>query len=165
TVNCPYGQPGDRLWVRETWGYIDPDSCGEDHTKQPAGDSAFIMASPTLLAYWQRRVTFRSTWKEPAYGCGPLAPDRWRPAIHMPRWASRLTLELTGVRVERLRLISEADAEAEGVAGVDWGHGMDYGGKACYGKSYAQLWDQINGAGAWEKNPFVWALTFKRVPQ
>lgn len=102
---------------------------------------------------------------------------RWTPSIHMPRWASRITLEITEVRVERLREISVDDAIAEGLtrrAGALetwWGNGFDGdtpNADAAYFLSpiecYRALWDQINGAGAWDKNPWIWAITFRKLP-
>lgn len=129
---CPYGLPGDRLWVRETWGF-NPDF-------------------PGLLGH----VCFRADRGHEHDGIN------WRPSIHMPRAASRITLEVTGVRVERLQSISEADAIAEGVqrtAGGSWLPGpCDHPEWA-----YHQLWDQINGDGAWAANPWVWAVSFRVV--
>lgn len=89
---------------------------------------------------------------------------RWRPSIHMPRWASRITLEVTGVRVEQLHSISDADAIAEGVqwhrsSGVECPAGLAMGPR----ESYRLLWEQINGAGSWSLNPFVWCISFRRV--
>lgn len=83
----------------------------------------------------------------------------------MPRWASRITLEITGVRVERLQEISEADAKAEGVTAaqpveLDGGHQFV---TPAHRRSYARLLDQINGPGSWDANPFVWCLTFRRI--
>ena len=158
---CPYGQPGDRLWVRET-----------------------LQRNDKFLG----TITFAAT---PHLKCtDPNATDNldgwslWRfkrpvvPAIHMPRWASRLTLELTEVRVERVQDISEADARAEGISVLPlqsesdpsaWyqsapGIHQDRSARA----SFSQLWDSINakrdgGIYSWEKNPWVWALTFRRV--
>jgi hypothetical protein len=89
---------------------------------------------------------------------------RWRPSIHMPRWASRITLEITDVRVERLQDISEADAKAEGVSMPDgtptppdfWS----------YQQEFRHLWEQINGPGSWNANPFwVWVIEFKKLEQ
>lgn len=126
---CPFGQVGDRLWVRETWA--------------EAGASA-----PDLTLY-------RSNYPAhvPAgYENVPEAEDiRWRPSIHMPRWASRITLEITGVRVERLQDISEADAIAEGGTkhfNIDW---------------FGPLWASIYGVDSWNANPWVWVIEFRRV--
>jgi hypothetical protein len=138
-VKCPYGRPGDRLWVRESWGYF-------------GGDE---------YLYQQDRgcVGYRADW----IGYASTPGGRWRPSIHMPRWASRITLEITRVRVERLTKISEADAKAEGVdprrfrtPGVSDGfeHRL----------AYAQLWEELNaGRGhPWDSDPWVWVLDFSR---
>ena len=103
---------------------------------------------------------------------------KWTPSIHMTRWASRIDLEISGVRVERLNDISEQDAEAEGIV-IDIfnnpgppKHGMfNCAGKyiPCFGEfdpcryKFFQLWESINGAGSWDKNPFVWVIEFKRI--
>ena len=127
---CPYGQPGgDRLYVRETW----------------AAPHAYDHLPPRLIPQ-DARIHYAATEDR-----GGLL---WRPSIHMPRWASRITLEVTGVRVERLQDISEADAIAEGV----------YTDPACPAyDAYAQLWDEINGLGSWEANPWVWVVGFHRI--
>jgi hypothetical protein len=143
---CPYGQTGDKLWVRETWA---------PHLDFP--DMA-------------NRSVYRAD-PECKYDV-----DRWRPSIHMPRRASRILLEITGVRVERLQAISEQDAIAEGIERVEnnFGNGPAY---CDYGlantddtaewfrspiRSYETLWESINGAGSWDANPWVWVVEFKR---
>jgi oligoribonuclease NrnB/cAMP/cGMP phosphodiesterase (DHH superfamily) len=137
-VKCPYGQPGDRLWVRETW--------------KPHPDPV----NNALIIY-----------KTTDGGCWPDLP--WRPSIHMPRWASRILLEITGVRVERLQEISEKDAIAEGIerinAGDHWAW-RDYSGNRQALSpvfSYQSLWESINGPGSWAVNPWVWVLEFRRI--
>ena len=80
---------------------------------------------------------------------------RWKPSIHMPRLASRITLEIVSVRVERLKEISEADALAEGVIRCD--------SFTTLRNSFGRVWEQINGTGSWEANPWVWVVEFKRV--
>ncbi len=103
-------------------------------------------------------VLYRATWKTEHKW-------QWRPAIHMPRWASRLTLELTDVRVERLQDISEQDAIAEGADRLV----MDDDGKfyesanGTHRCGYAGLWDHINGDGSWDENPFVWCISFRTI--
>ena len=91
---------------------------------------------------------------------------RWRPSIHMPRWASRITLEITDVRVERLQDISEADAVAEGCKPIRPELVLD-GLIVRLGRSAVEefrlVWEQIHGGGSWEKNPFVWVVTFRRI--
>lgn len=135
-VRCPYGQPGDRLWVRETWAlHVHAMSADRDE------DGPFVYA-----ADGQRALSMRLS-------------SKWTPSIHMPRWASRITLEVTGVRVERLQDISEADAQAEGCAFPLAYEGPD----PPYRTAYARLWESINGAGSWDANPWVWVVEFKRV--
>ena len=138
---CPYGQPGgDRLYVRETW----------------AAPHAYDHLPPRLIPQ-DARIHYAATEDR-----GGLL---WRPSIHMPRWASRITLEVTGVRVEALQDIDMADALAEGIS--DTGAlildsaGNEQGGPIA---EYAVLWEQINGQGSWDANPWVWVLDFKSLP-
>lgn len=150
---CPYGNPGDRLWVRETLALY-------GHNAMPLGPMP------------QQNELRQLVWGYAADGS--KNSTRRVPAIHMPRWASRITLEITEVRVERLQHISEADAAAEGVemlrvdAGPLW---LDYlsskWGERNYTTtspktSYRTLWEKLNGDGSWDANPWVWSLTFKR---
>lgn len=139
--NNPFGQPGDRLWVRETWGIVPILDCNSD------------------------RVAYRSDYSQ---ACGEdqviaPVPKRWRPSIHMPRWASRLTLEITAVRVERLQDISEEDAKAEGCNGdCPIGYIPAYE-KAPLAYHFAQVWDACYGTESWSANPWVWVIEFRRV--
>ena len=135
-LGCPYGQPGDRLWLRESF---------QTHIG-PFGES---------LIY-----AYKATDDE------RLGP--WRSPIHMPRQASRITLEVTGVRVERLQDISEKDAIAEGIEPTmpNPGHWnwKDYLAEGCQTHavlSYKTLWESINGPGSWDANPWVWVVEFK----
>jgi hypothetical protein len=146
-AHCPYWrQPGDRLWVREAWAW--------------SGDGAI----PAFDRVRKGGVWFRADPERTSPGI------RWRPSIHMPRWASRITLEVTGVRVERLQDISEADAQAEGVT-PKWEPGcsgrlMEALGGFSFrpaASAYADLWEQINGPGSWDANPWVWVVEFRRV--
>lgn len=134
---CPYGDVGDRIWVRETFSPV------PDH-EEPAGCSALLYA---------------------ADGNGPYG--KWVPSIHMPRWASRLTLEITGVRVERLNSISQEDAQAEGMELTGWRptySDPDSGGEVWTPyDNFAQLWESIYGEGSWHANPWVWVIEFKVV--
>jgi hypothetical protein len=134
---CRYGQPGDRLWVRETWARL-PGLLG-------SGNDSSCCA-------------FRAT----DHGEGI---DKWKPAIHMPRWACRITLEITGVRVERLNDISDADARAEGAYSW-WGELDDDDACVINGdvEAFRCLWESINGPGSWALNPFVWVIEFRRLP-
>ncbi|MCS4496240.1 morphogenetic protein [Pantoea sp. B623] len=129
---CPFGAVGDRLWVRETWARYNIDQDTHD------------------IAY---RATTPDDWPK---------EGRWRPSIHMPRWASRITLEITGVRVERLQDITNQDAMAEGI-----GHLYAYDESQPTPKDatrrFAELWQSIYGADSWQANPWVWVIEFKRV--
>lgn len=137
---CPYGTPGDWLWVRETWMDL-----------RGTGIEPFT-AAPTHYAYGADTLPG-------SYGdeCRKQYGLKWRPSIHMPRLASRITLEITDVRVERLQEISEADAIAEGIIGI-YAHARTNPRGA-----YRALWESINGPGSWDANPWVWALTFRRI--
>lgn len=139
---CPYGQPGDRLWVREAW--MDLQGTGVEHRNADG-----------ML----QRYAYGADTPPGSYGdeCRKGFGLRWRPSIHMPRDASRITLEVTGVRVERLHDISEADATAEGASAK---HTVDANYTAR--EAYAVLWEQINGGGSWDANPWVWVINFKR---
>lgn len=148
---CPYArQPGERLWVRETWALED---CGADGKRviwQADRAAAWVMPGDKL--------------GEVFYLPSDYHPPRWRPSIHMPRWASRLTLEVTEVRVQRLQDISEEDARAEGVEAAPFCKvgrppGMEHI------EAFEDLWQAINGERpgcSWEANPWVWAVTFQR---
>lgn len=158
-IKCPYGQPGDRLWVRETW------------------------AVKQLGSKPMPPVQYRADYKGPYSEIRPFGnPDyKWRPSIHMPRWASRITLEIVSVRVERVKDISEEDAKAEGVERFtkDGKLMKFWAGDPSENKdvppctwqdmprsareAYAALWDSINGAGSWASNPWCWVLEFRRV--
>ena len=144
---CPYGAPGDRLWVRETF-YV-------NDYRYP---NAPIDEMREALHY--RAGHDCADWEA---GC-PCRDDEgrgaWRPSIHMPRWASRLTLQIDAVRAERPQEITEAGARAEGLEGVT--DRADDGFSARH--QFAALWEQINGDRAsWASNPWVWVVTFHRV--
>ena len=138
-----YCAPGDRLWVRETW--------------RDAGN-AWHYAADGMLLPKQRDRDLQAFLAARA----PLTWESytWKPSIHMPRAASRITLEVTGVRVERLQDISEADAQAEGCEPM---HLDDLGQTwRTYKRGYQALWEQINGPGSWDANPWVWCVEFRR---
>lgn len=146
-VVCPYGVPGDRLWVRETWA------------PHPRADRRVYFAADKTS--WLRvgdseRGGYR--WDFPERICHETPPpDRYKSSLFMPRWASRIDLELTDVRIQRLHDITEADALAEGC--------LPHGnlGALSARERYALLWGEINGAGSWDANPWCWALSFKRL--
>ena len=139
-IRCPYGQPGDRLWVRETFARIDGQT------------------RPWI------ETDYRATYKHgDRLGDTLGIKKRWTPSIHMPRAASRITLEITSVRVERLQDISGKDCWAEGISEIrEKGdeHG-DLNGSVTH--DYRALWESINGPGSWDANPWVWVVEFKRV--
>lgn len=139
---CHYGQPSDRLWVRETFG---------TKVKIIGGGAGEF-------------TTYRSTDPNAVYceaADGSALPIKWKPSIFMPRAASRITLEITSVRVERLQAINEVDAIAEGAPWAACGSPQDGSHKA----GYAQLWESINGPHSWEANPWVWVIEFKHIDQ
>jgi hypothetical protein len=147
-ARCPYGQPGDRLWVREAWSH---DAESLEHCRASAEDA---MGGGAYGPYYRATEVARDTL-------------RWRPSIHMPRWASRITLLITSVRVERLQAISEADALAEGIFATRGGFGLPDGSHfhtTDPRESYWSLWEAINGPGSVDANPWVWVVEFKKVP-
>lgn len=131
---CPYGQNGDRLWVRESL-YL-----GEDNAWRYKADDSIVYCGAEGIAWAHHKDTEHC------------------PSIHMPRWASRITLGITGVRAERLQDISEADAKAEGVAA--W---HDTANGTVYRPEFQMLWDAINGKRgySWESNPWVFVVEFE----
>lgn len=138
-AQCPYGKPGDYLWVRETWS----------RAKLLASYELFYRADGE--GQYGRQLGLSYVERE----------RRWRSSIHMPRWVSRLTLRIKSVRVERLQEISEADAEAEGAH--DWcGKQSPWVGHLApaFVHGYASLWESINGPGSWGANPWVWVVEF-----
>ena len=144
---------GDLLIVRETWQYADWTEDGYPFIGYRADDTRRLVERRIPEEWGERLSDIWSELSEPAnYNIDNRAADRrWRPAIHMPRWASRLTLRITDVRVQRLQDISEEDARAEG-------RSLTPGDPVGY---FPETWERINGPGSWEANPFVWALTFQ----
>lgn len=137
-TNCQYGKKGDRLWVRESWS---THSCLDSRKPSELIDC-------NSYHYWAD---------------GIISTGKRRPSIYMPRWVSRIDLEITSVRVERLQDISEADAIAEGVDGEKEAAER---GSTWYDKpkrAYRFLWEEINGQGSWNLNPWVWVVSFNRI--
>lgn len=143
---CPYGAPGDQLWVRETFIHEPADYCWEA--------SVSIPSRPACTVY-------RADVQGDSAGAG------WKPSIHMPRNLSRIRLEIADVRVERLQDISEADAIAEGLQRSGDGHAWNVEDEMHRASdprdSYFSLWEAINGAGSVAANPWVWVVAFKRL--
>ena len=139
----PYGQPGDRLWVKETWSL-------------PAIFDALKPSDPSLGPRAKETVRYLADGNK---------SGKTRVSIHMPRWASRITLEITNIRVERLQdMHHKADQfEAEGIVLPPSELYQDINGSDKLERHFIKLWDSINGPGAWDKNPWVWVIEFKRV--
>ena len=142
---CKFGQPGDRLWVREAF-LVQPDLWAAGHGPQPVHYTVDVADA------------------------GQVEDYIGKPSIHMPRWASRITLEITAVRVDRLQEISEVDAKAEGIEPTmpnpghwNWRDYLIDGGQTHAVLSYKTLWESINGPGSWDANPWVWVVEFKKV--
>jgi len=146
-VICPYGKSGDRLWVRETW-YCDHFEVMRGPYLKPADLDVTEARSDGTLVY-------------AADGLTPYEADQpaWKPSIHMPRWASRILLEVTDVRVEQLQAISIGQICKEGLARSIY----EFIPVTTAFDAFAEVWDSINGPGAWEANPWVWAVEFKQV--
>lgn len=170
--HCPYGQVGDKLWVRETWADVNtPDGPAicyradgsyrswEEFSKTfgpdyGAGPSMDYDAYPGEYVMWWEDLLNRDIHKEEGY--------RWRSPIHMFRWASRITLVVTDVRVQRLQDISGEDIVNEGIKIP----GPTYNDPAAYvpdpWECFSELWDSINSKKyPWDSNPWVWAITFR----
>ena len=161
---CPYGQPGDRLWVREAFvlgwplrddGIVDQ---FDEHGNEKPQKTFYRATSPDL------------EWCDG--GDDRPVPTPWKPSMFMPRWASRITLEVASVRVERLQDINREDAIAEGVRPLIGSNGPNYWTVATdFGSvnaptaqhCYELLWNLINGHGSWDANPWVWVIEFKRL--
>jgi hypothetical protein len=161
TVTCHYGGPGDRLWGKETWQAWQRVSIEYDEwepiTREVRGGSS--MAEWVETNGRPDRIEYRAT----STSVGP-----WTPSIFMPRWASRLTLDVTAVRLERLQEITQADARAEGVVDTTgvWeaagGRPLTDRDQAGPRGAYRALWESIHGPGSWEVNPWVWVISFPR---
>ena len=157
-LTCRFGLRGDRLWVRETWR-------GVVQINPPYAPLEYGVARYVPDQEHCSKVEYAATQQ--------LDAEPWRPSIHMPRWASRITLEITGVRVERLQDVSSEDALAEGIHTIP--HGMEgnfYSALRtephrdnwrCAADAFCELWESINGDGSWAANPWVWVIEFKRL--
>lgn len=171
-IRCPYGKPGDLLWVRETWGDVNLE--GAPGIAYRADDDVRdLMAEPSFhdehgaFNYDDERIKpyAFAVWSSDLIGG---VEGRWRQSIHMPRWAARILLEVIAVRVERLHDISEADARAEGARECDPASGREVllagpSQRGSFVLHYRDIWEQINGPGSWDANPWVWVIKFRRV--
>lgn len=162
---CPYSQVGDLLWVRETWAYItDPFAISVGIRYRTDGAEQFFGSdNPKLIP--NGRTVYNH--------CSKNYPDcvRYRPSIHMPRWASRITLEITDVRVERVQEITAAEAEAEGFVSTSYKDApkgsIGFPAQVAVARiaigQFAGYWKILHGAGSWDANPWVWAISFRRI--
>ncbi|MEW6462952.1 MAG: hypothetical protein AB1459_17660 [Pseudomonadota bacterium] len=175
-IHCPYGLPGDRLWVRETWSDVNLQGApgiayrADDDVRDLMEDESFLdergafnYGDPRCKAY------HFACWSEDLLAG---TEGRWRPSIHMPRWVSRILLEITAVRVEQLQDITEEQAVVEGVdrpeniRDVDVWDGAErelFNAMNQPRDRFKRLWADINGAESWDANPWVWVVEFKRV--
>ncbi|WP_324664144.1 hypothetical protein VLL09_04500 [Dehalococcoides mccartyi] len=172
TIKCPYGGYGDRLWVKETFQTFRKDTAEEANNKFIAGQN---LKSVNDLIEWghmpsghgELGVLYAADFGSWAYDIdSDLSP--WRPSIFMPRWASRILLEITNIRIQRIQGITDEEAMAEGCPSE---RALDTDGKTILYSGYkptfwfSELWDSIyakRGHG-WEKNDWVWVIEFKRV--
>jgi hypothetical protein len=180
-VRCPYGQPGDLLWVRESFSDL-TEELGQSWERYNPGKNLYEQGKKPF--FW-----YRADGEQPDRGNGTAFDAPWKPSIHMPRWGSRITLEITDVRVQRLNEISEEDALAEGInhdfiknikdelddQGMTCPDDLDSDWKVFWSPAddredclkytakdaYQTLWEDLHGPGSWDTNPWVWALTFK----
>lgn len=166
---CPYGVVGDRLWVRETWQSFFSEEVTQNHqqgARSFSGVPAETVKGHYMFFYYRADGEVPD---DPKYGKAV-----WRPSIFMPRWASRITLEITDIKVERLQDITEEDAAKEGINQ----HPYEYADSTYYDErpeiagleaniaAFAGLWDSINGqkpGKTWQDNPWVWVIEFKRI--
>jgi hypothetical protein len=170
--NCPYGRVGDRLWVRET--------CRAKELSDDEAEDRAATAAEEDVQYGLDGVEYLADHYFRPIENTQRASERWLdlnsyrgkrgatvPSIHMPRWACRIELKITGVRVERLQDISEEDAKVEGAEiGIVVQHdkrGKPVATAATHRVAFQHLWITINGAGSWDANPWVWVIEFKRV--
>jgi hypothetical protein len=161
----PYGKPGDRLWVREAWSIEMLGAFGTDKGYDRTYELRFRADDA------EREIHVAPGEPDPYIKLYDSQRGAWRPSIHMPRWASRILLEVVIVRVERLQAISGVDVLAEGVkrdrAGGHFIDGTDARYTAAVGApasdAFSALWESINGAGSWDANPWCWVIEFQWV--
>ncbi|MDR1661247.1 MAG: hypothetical protein LBR95_02295 [Azoarcus sp.] len=173
---CPYGNVSDQLWVRETWrvgawsdGKIAVDYRADNHSRREWLNVRDKNQWRRLIEQSAQDAIGRHNGDRFVWDPGE-SPCRWRPSIHMPRWASRITLEITDIRIERLQDIIEDDAIAEGVGQIvlEILLGIQQCGECAAidfdpVNEYRKLWESINGENSWDKNPWVWVVEFRRI--
>lgn len=166
-AKCPYGKPGERLWVRETWQWfgriLRPGEVEGGFSYRADGAQRRFEQFDAPDKAWEM---FKAAGVEGRW-------NKWIPSIHMPRWASRLTLEITDIRVERVQDISEEDCKAEGIEypeadprDIDENLEAECGyfPPSSFETAFERLWNETNGKGAWERNDWVFAISFRRIP-
>lgn len=172
-IKCRFGIPGDRLWVRETWrpwSWRAGESIGIQFKADMKHRECWMDCDEIRQLEWEERMWIQITDELDQKGIKPDEygyyhfdgdpPMRWRPSIHMPRWASRITLEITEVRNERLQDISLHDINAEGTPDTLDKTKRPFGSRR---EHFQRLWDSINAKRGfpWDKNPWVWVISFK----
>lgn len=181
TVRCPYGQPGDRLWLRENWR---TSKSRDNQSPQEIYDECWMDTVVEYRADGSQSLVLCEHFGEPPdedeiEALSDFEPGRWRASIHMPCWASRILLEVVSVRVERLQDISEEDALAEGLQIFNEDGNLYYSGVECKPETWLDnpeswhcadpvgafraLWQSTNGPGSWDANPWVWVVEFRRI--
>jgi hypothetical protein len=143
---CPYGDIGDRIWLREVWR-VDDAYDNRPPEKIPEGVVIECATDPSAIS------TESDGHRKLIY-----APGKWRLPADMPRWASRVTLEITNIRIETLRSMTDEEAEREGVNPDP----VVYG-DCCFVDAFIRLWNSTNKEHLWMSNPWVWVLKFKRI--
>jgi len=167
---CPYGRPGDRLWVRETFALLgNDDGCcidWEDNLVKgdERGAARIYRASCPPGDYGLNQIPAKAEWKPDTEAIE--YDGAWRPSIFMPRWASRILLKITDVRVERLQDITDEQCVDEGTVLTKHAVGVKLTvpqGKSLPKAMFEDLWSSINGAESWDANPWVWVVEFRRI--
>ena len=164
--DCPFGQSGDRLYVRETWSDVNLQGApgiayrADDEIRDLMEDETFLDDNGAFNYDDPRSKPYQfCCWAEDLISG---TEGRWRPSIHMPRWASRILLEITDVRVERLQDITPIQALAEGVKSCERDLDPDGNGYSPH-ELFSMLWISINGMESWNVNPLAWVVEFKQV--
>lgn len=148
-ITCPYGEPGDRLWVREAW----------------VADAQVDSIAPRELSQGEP-IWYPADGHLRQTGCSMMSRGKCRPSIHMPRWASRILLEITAVRVEHLQDISDEHCVAEGIGVTKHAVGVKLTSphdESVPRAMFRELWQSINGAESWAANPWVWVVEFRGI--
>lgn len=176
SIKCPFGKTGDRLWVRESWWNANSYPYPLHSDGEPVSHWSNLVK---YAADGNPENTPNRHYPDGLRGGKYSAPDPWamwhkRPSIHMPRWASRINLEITGIRVERLQDILEEDAKEEGIKELgnctppdysmtekQYSNGSAVGFKTAK-DAFKDLWESITGPSSWDLNPWVWVIEFKR---